>query len=142
MPGYFKKRRHAQGPNKNEEKVLRAQSEENRARMAGTLSARFPSVKSLRVHLTFLDARQQVLEEKDMELGRSDAAIFVIPCPGRCGQGSFDFTKKLAENIEGRLDVSESGAKCAEPLYAGSAEACGCEIRCRVKIDYLPALPA
>jgi len=137
MAGYFKKRRVA-GPSKNEEKVLRGQSEERQARMAGTLSSRFPTVKRLRVDLKFLDARQQPLDEKHLDLKPGDAAIFTVPCPGRCGRGSFDFSKKAAETVEARLPASDSSAKCQEPLYAGSAEVCGWEARCRMEIEYLP----
>ena len=138
MAGNFKKRRGPQGPNKNEQKVLRAQNEERQARMAGTISSQFPAVKSLRVHLTFLDGRQQVLDTKNLDLKPSDAAIFTIACPGRCGQGSFDFRAKIAEMLGARLAVSDSGAKCQETLYPGAAQVCGWEVRCRMEIEYFP----
>lgn len=139
MAGYFKRRRGSQGPSKNEEKVLRAKKEESRARMAGTISSRFPAVRSLRVHLTFLDARQQALDEKRWDLRPSDAAIFTVACPGRCGRGSFDFGEKIAEAVDGRQAVSDSAVKCPESLFGGSPEACGWEVRCRLEIDYASA---
>lgn len=139
MAGYFKKRKAKPGPNKNEQKVARARGEEDRARMAGTISSKFPAVKSLRAHLTFLDPRQQPLDEKRLDLRPSDAAIFTVDCPGRCGRGVFDLGDKIAEAVGGRKAVSESATKCMETLYAGSPETCGWEVRCRLEIEYLPA---
>jgi len=142
MPGYFKKRRGPQGPNKNEEKVIRAREAEGAARLAGTIGSKFPSVKSLKVGLTFLGAHGQKLDEKTMTLGPDAPLLFTVPCPGMCGRGSFNFGTKIAETVEAALPFSESGAKCPEPLYAGSADACGCEVRCRMDVDYFPAPPA
>lgn len=139
MAGHFKKRRGPQGPNKNEQKVLRARDAEDQARREGLLGARFPSLKQLRIRLTFLDAKQRVLEERALSFAPSDAARFSAPCPGRCGRGAFDFAGKVAETIGTGLASSDSGAVCAEPLYAGSPEKCGCEVRCRMELDYLPA---
>lgn len=139
MAGYFKKRRTRQGPNKNEQKVLRAKSEELRAKSGGVVGARFPAVKQLRVQLEFLDARQQVLDEKTLDLGPSDATAFMAPCPGRCGRGSFDFSSRIAEAVDRRLPAAELSEACREPLFAGSPEACGCQARCRVEIEYRPS---
>lgn len=141
MPAYFKKRRGPQGPNKNEEKVQRAREAKDPGRSFGLLGMKFPSVKRLKVHVVFLDARQNVLEEKDFSLGPNDPAALTIPCPGRCGSGSFDLAGKIEQMATTALSASESGAKCPEPLYASSPEACGCEIRCKMEIEYLPAPP-
>ncbi|MBI5629922.1 MAG: hypothetical protein HY921_03445 [Elusimicrobia bacterium] len=138
MAGHFKKRRGPQGPNKNQEKVLRARNAENPARLVGLLGSKFPSVKQMRIHLTFMDARQHILEERDLSLAPSDAAIFTVPCPGRCGHGTFNFALKAAETIAAQFPLSESGAKCPEALYASSVETCGCEIKCRMEIEYFP----
>lgn len=139
MAGYFKKRRGSQGPNKNEQKVARARSAENQARLGGMVREKFPRVRRLRISLTFLDARQEVLDEKALVFGPSEAATFTVACPGRCGIGSFDFGGKIADAVGAGLPVSEGSAKCPEALYAGAAEACGCEVRCRMEIDYFPA---
>ena len=139
MPAYFKKRRSSQGPNKNEEKVMRARDAQNQALQAGALKEKFPTLKHLKIHLIFLDANQHVLDEKKLIFGPSDAAVFTVPCPGRCGRGSFDFGGKIAETVNAGLLFSESNAKCLESLYMASPETCGCEIRCRMEMDYLPA---
>jgi hypothetical protein len=137
MAGYFKKRRGSQGPSKNEEKLIRAKRNENAARLAGVLRSRFPAIQRLRIHLTFLDG-QRVLDEKDLSLGPLEAAVFSVPCPGRCGRGVFDFGSKIAETVNAMLPLSESSAKCSALLYAASPVPCGCEIRCRMEIDYFP----
>mgnify|MGYP001590435103 CR=1 FL=1 len=138
MARYFRKRRKNQGPNKNEEKVQRAEDARNQERSGG-MGTRFPAVKQLRIHLAFMSAQKHILEEKDFNLGPADACVVTAACPGRCGSGSFDFTEKLIQAVQARQAVSECGAKCPLPIYAGSAEACGCEVRCRMDVDYFPA---
>ena len=115
---------------------MRAKIAENQARLI--LSSRFPSIKQLRIHYVFLDARQRTLNEETVTLGPCDPAAFTLPCPGRCGKGSFDFTDKLKETAGAGLAFSEASAKCPESLYASSLEACGCEIKCRMDIEYFP----
>lgn len=139
MAGHFKKRKGYQGPNKNEQKVTRGKNADNQARVYGVLGAKFPLLKRLKIGLTFLNAQQQMLDQQTMSLGPTDAAVFTVPCPGRCGRGSFDFGGKIAETVGAGLLLSESSAKCPESLYAGSPETCGCEIKCRMEADYLPA---
>jgi hypothetical protein len=141
MPGFKKRRNHRPGPSKNEQKLIRARNAESQARNLGNMGAQFPSIKQMRIKLTFLDVLGNVLEETNQTLGPSDSAQFTVDCPGRCGSGSFNFVKKITETIAARLPFSESGAKCTEPIYAGAKEACGVEIKCRMEIDYFP-LPA
>lgn len=136
MTTYYKKRRGPQGPNKNEEKVQRGKSAENQARLAGALGSRFPSVKRLTVRLRFLDAKGNLLEEKTIALSPPDAAVFKTPCPGRCGQGSFDFEEKVGQSVAAKLPLSECSAQCPEPLYGTGSETCGCELRCRLELEY------
>ena len=135
---YYKKRRAHQGPNKNEEKVLRAQQAESQARRAGVLGAKFPFVKSLKMTMTFLDARQNPLDEKSVSLQPNSVAIFSASCPGRCGKGNFDLTAALDQAVTARQPNAEFSLKCPEPLYAGASEACAVELRVRLELDYLP----
>ena len=137
MPNYFKKRR-AQGPSKNEQKVMRAKDAENQARSAGILGEKFPSVRQLNIRLVFTDSKQHVIDEKTLSFGPSEACLFTIPCPGRCGAGSFNFAGKVQDTVLAALAVSEASGKCSEPLYAGSPEACGCQAKCQLEIDYFP----
>ena len=139
MAGYFKKRKGPQGPNKNEEKVLRAQKAESQARLTQALGARFPSLKRLKIQLTLLDHRQNVLEEKTLNLGPLDRPVFTQDCPGRCGHGVFDFGAKMAALAAAATPLYEGAVKCQEPLYAGASETCGCELRCRAELEFAPA---
>ncbi len=138
MAGYFKRRKRNHGPNKNEAKVARAQRAESSARMAGVLGSRFPTIKRLTIHLTFLD-RQRVLEERDLSMGPQEAAAFTLPCPGRCGRGQFDLAAKIAEAVAARVPLFEFSLPCAEPYFSAKAEPCGCELRGRAQFDFFPA---
>ena len=138
MARYFKKRRKNQGPNKNEEKVQRAADARSRETSGGALGTRYPSVQRIKITLCFLTAQQQLLEEKVMDLKSSDACRFDIPCPGRCGTGRFDFSAAFANAVARRQTTAESGAPCREPVFAGSSETCGCQVSCRMEIDYAP----
>ena len=141
MARYFKKRRKNSGPNKNEEKVQRAADAHNRESSGGVLGARFPFVKHLKIALQFFSAQQQLLDEKVIALKPNDPYRFDAPCPGRCGSGHFDFSEAVANAVNRRRPLTESGGTCPEPLFAGSNQTCGCQAKCRIELDFLP-LPA
>ena len=139
MPGYFKKRRRVRaGPNKNEQKVQRRLELENREQAAGTLQSRYPAVQGLSIHLVLLTPQHQILNEETRAFGPGDALDLEVPCPGRCGVGSFNLGAKVDSVITSRQERSESGGKCQEPLMGGSAELCGCELKCRMEVVYTP----
>jgi hypothetical protein len=138
VAGYRKKRRGPQGPNKNEKKVMRSRDAEKQAIIAGALGEKFPSIKHLNIQLVIRGAQQQLLDQKSLSMGPEDPCLFSTPCPGRCGTGSFDFSGKVEETAAARLPASESSGKCAKPIFVGSSELCGCEIKCRMEVDYFP----
>ena len=138
MAGYFKKRRSA-GPSKNEERVRRARADEDQKRRAGTLATRFPEVESLKLDVAFLDARGNELDRRALSLVPSSPVAFSQACPGRCGHGTLDLAASVAEAVAARRALSESSVKCAESLYAGSAETCGVEAKIRIDIRYAAA---
>jgi hypothetical protein len=130
MPTPFKKkRRQAAGPNKNEMKVMRGKL----TRSAGALKDVYPSVQSLTVELEFFTPQQHSLDRQTRLFHPSDLCNFLVPCPGRCGRGSFDLSAKLKSVIENRETRSESRGVCAESLFDGSKEPCGIELRCLIK---------
>lgn len=141
MARFFKKRRKNAGPNKNEEKVQRAADALSRESAGGVLGARFPFVKRLKIALQFLSPQQQLLEEKVMDIKANDPYRFDAACPGRCGNGRFDFSEAVANAVNRRRNLTESGGVCPQPLFAGAAQTCGCQAKCRIEIDFLP-LPA
>lgn len=137
MAGYFKRRARA-GPSKNDKKVRRGQDAANRSRLAGVLSQRYSSLERLSVELQFLSPQKQVLDRKTLVFGPSDVCDFSVPCPGRCGVGSFDLAAKIKAVIEAREAISESSGTCQQPLYAGSPNVCGLELKCRIEARFAP----
>ncbi|HAM36088.1 MAG TPA: hypothetical protein DEB40_11655 [Elusimicrobia bacterium] len=139
MARFFKKKRRNAGPNKNEEKVQRAADARDRENSGDTLGENFPNVKRLKIQLQFLTVQGQVLEEKTLELNPGDTCSFQASCPGRCGTGSFDFSEAVTNVVNRRQPLAESSAPCKEPIFAGSNEICGCQLKCRMECEYLPA---
>ncbi|MEK7656404.1 MAG: hypothetical protein AAB412_01480 [Elusimicrobiota bacterium] len=138
MAQFFKKRRGPQGPNKNEQKVRRGQEAADRARRNGALSQHHPSVERLSVQLNFLGAQNQPIDQQTRVFGPSDVCDFSVPCPGRCGTGAFDLAAKIQAVVETRQALSESSGLCKVPLFAGSPDACGLQLKCRIEVRYFP----
>ncbi|MFA6318057.1 MAG: hypothetical protein WC943_11610 [Elusimicrobiota bacterium] len=137
---YFKKRRNA-GPSKNELKVARASEVERRARMGGTLGARFPMVLRLSIRLAITGPQGQLFSEETRSFGPADKCGFEVSCPGRCGGGRFDLDTKLAAVLNARETASESSGVCQNPIYAGASEVCGCRLACKIEASYKPEEP-
>lgn len=130
MAFYRKKRRKA-GPSKNDEKVRRGQTAEDQERAAGTLSTRFPSVRSLRVKLSISTAQGVVLEESEETYGPNDAFVLEADCPGSCSSGSYDFAVLIAQSLERLEKRGSTQAVCAEASYnGGPGGVCGCVAKC------------
>ena len=117
---------------------MRAKDAERAAHSGETLGARFPAVSRLSIKLIYLNAQGHVLEEKALALTPADPCRFTVGCPGRCGIGSFDFSAKLEQALGERLASFDCSGKCEQPLYAGSKEVCGCELKCRIEAAFLP----
>jgi hypothetical protein len=140
MAQFFKpkRRRTAAGPNKNQKKVLRSQEADNMARTVGVMGQRFPSVQKLTIHLDFLTPQQHLLDQQTRVVTPQDVCDFSVPCPGRCGHGSFDLAGKVRSVIESHQSRTESSGTCMEPLYLGSKDVCGSSLRCRMEVSYTP----
>ncbi len=138
MAQFFKKRRGKGGPSKNEQKVARGREAANRTRMAGTVGQRFPALERLTVKLEFISPQGQTVDTQSRGLGPDDAYEFSVPCPGRCGQGSYDLAAKIQAVIEAREGMSESSGQCRVPTYPGSPEVCGYQLKCRIEATYFP----
>lgn len=138
MAQFFKKRRGPQGPNKNEQKVRRGQEASDRARRNGVLSQNLPSVERLCVQLDFLGAQNQPIDQQSRVFGPTDVCDFSVSCPGRCGTGAFDLAAKIQAVVEARQTLSESSGLCKVPLFAGSPDACGLQLKCRIEVRYFP----
>jgi len=51
-------------------------------------------------------------------------------CPGRCGSGTFDFGAPVSDALGRGQDAGAAEFSCAQPLYGGAPNPCGCLARC------------
>ena len=140
MPPFFKKRRRGNpGPSKNEKKLMRAENASREANALGAIQERFPHVQSVTLQLDFMTPEQQILDQEVRELAASDPCDFTAACPGRCGGvATFDFSAKVTSILQSRQPAGQANGTCQQPLYAGSPDVCGLQLRCKIEADYLP----
>jgi len=139
MPGFYRKKRRKAGPSKNEEKVQRGREAEAEAHAAGTLSSRFPGVRGVKVRIIVTSPQGVVLDENDDLIGPNDPFIIEADCPGRCGSGSYDFAETVAAALSKVEEHGAAEAACAEPLYGGGPESCGCVAKCEFEAEFAPS---
>ena len=103
----------------------------------GRLSDAFPQVERLTVGLELLSPQNAPLSERETRVFKpEDKCDFSVPCPGRCGQGSFNLAAKLQAVVESHETASQSSGTCQEPLYVGSPDVCGVKLNCQIQIQY------
>ncbi|MBI5202921.1 MAG: hypothetical protein HY925_15115 [Elusimicrobia bacterium] len=136
MARYFKKRRPV-GPSKNEQKLQRNREAEARERNVGRLADAFPQVDRLTVNLELMSPQQQALAEPETRIfGPDDRVELSVPCPGRCGQGSFNLAGKVQAMVESSQSRAEATGICQEPLFAGASDVCGVKLLCKIEVQY------
>lgn len=136
MARYFKKRRPV-GPSKNEEKLQRNREAEARERNLGRLVDQFPQVEQMTIHLDLLSPQQHSLAEPETRVFKSEDRVDLsVPCPGRCGQGSFNLAGKVTALVEGHETKAEASGICQEPLFAGASDVCGVRLACKIEVQY------
>lgn len=138
MPGFYRKKRRKTGPSKNEEKVQRGRDAEAEAQSAGTLASRFPGVRGVKVRITVTSPQGVVLEENDDLIGPNDPFIIEADCPGRCGSGSYEFSEAVSAALSSHEEQGAAETACAEPLYGGGPENCGCVAKCEFEAEFAP----
>jgi len=137
---FYRKKRRKVGPSKNDQKVRRAQTAEDNERAAGTLSTRFPSVRSLKVKVSIATPQGVVLEESEETYGPNDPFFLEADCPGSCGSGAYDFAGLIGQSLEGLQERGSAQIICAEPSYSGAAGAtCGCIAKCEFTAEVIPS---
>jgi len=137
---FYRKKRRKVGPSKNDKKVSRMQTAEDNERAAGTLSSRFPSLRSLRVKVSIATPQGVVLEESEETYGPSDPFFLEADCPGSCGSGSYDFAVLIAQSLENLQERGAAQIVCSEPSYSGAAGAtCGCIAKCEFVAEVTPS---
>lgn len=137
---FYRKKRRKVGPSKNDQKVRRAQNAEDQERAAGTLSTRFPSLRSLRVKVSIATPQGVVLEESEETYGPNDPFFLEADCPGSCGSGSYDFAVLIGQSLENLQERGSAQIICAEPSYSGASGAtCGCIAKCEFLAEVTPS---
>ena len=137
---FYRKKRRKVGPSKNDQKVRRAQNAEDQERAAGTLSTRFPSLRSLRVKVSIATPQGVVLEESEETYSPNDPFFLEADCPGSCGSGSYDFAVLIGQSLENLQERGAAQIVCAEPSYSGAAGAvCGCIAKCEFLAEVVPS---
>ncbi len=128
----FKKRRIKKSPNKNTERSQRNQESEP------SLSQLFPGVGRLTLDLRYLGRQGEILEDEHVEYNPQDEVFLLVSCPGGCNDGQTNLEAKIGAMISQHQTTSEGRAKCAQQLFS-SADICGCELVCRIQVDYAPS---
>lgn len=137
---FYRKKRRKVGPSKNDEKVRRSQNAEDNERAAGTLSSRFPALRSLTVKVSIATPQGVVLEESEETYSPNDPFFLEADCPGSCGSGSYDFAGLIAQSLENLQDRGAAQLICAEASYSGAAGAvCGCIAKCEFVAEIAPS---
>lgn len=128
---FYRKKKRKVGPSKNEEKVRRAGEAADQERAAGTLSTRYPGIRSLKVKVSIATPQGVVLEESEETYGPQDAFVLEADCPGSCGSGHYDFAVMISQALDAAQKKGSSQTVCAEASYSGAAGAtCGCVAKC------------
>ncbi|MFI5362941.1 MAG: hypothetical protein ACHQ49_13300 [Elusimicrobiota bacterium] len=139
MPGFYRKKRRKAGPNKNQEKVQRGREADAEAHAAGTLATRFPAARGVKVRITVTSPQNVVLDETDDLIGPNDPFQIGADCPGRCGSGSYDFSELVAASLTKLEEQGSAQLICAEPLYGGGPDSCGCVAKCDFEAEFAPS---
>jgi hypothetical protein len=126
---FFPKKKRKTGPSKNEEKLRRTAAAEAQTQAAGTLSTRFPALRSLKLHYVFKTVQGVVLQDDEDSLQPGDAFQLSADCPGACGMGKFDFGTGVCEAIARGQDTGAVEFACAHSQYGGGSNPCGCVAR-------------
>lgn len=130
----YRKRRIAHGPNKNEEKVRRAQEA---GRQAGVLKERFPTVGRLALRFTITNPVSGESETEERAFNPGDPCELTLACPGRCGVGKFDVTEMVQTAVDAHQASADASAACPEVLFAGLPDTCGHKLDCHLDVTFL-----
>ncbi|MFN0118482.1 MAG: hypothetical protein ACKVQC_09360 [Elusimicrobiota bacterium] len=125
----FKKRRIIRSPNKNQQK-----SQRNQVSLP-PLRSFFPEVERLVLDIEFLSRAGHILREDHFEYNPGDSVDFISECPGGCGDGEINLQSKIESVVRSRQETGEGRAQCANTLYS-TTDLCGCEVKCKLSVEY------
>ncbi len=135
-PPNYRKRRPAQGPNKNELKVSRNETQEQQKARAGTLRERFPRVRQLDVDIRMETIAGAILEKNVRSIGLDDTLLLDVPCQGGCGNWEFLLKDAIEALLEAGLENRDGLALCQASSYNDPKIPCGTKLYYRIQAQY------
>lgn len=93
-------------------------------------------MRRLTLDLRYISRQGEVLQDEHVEYNTNDEVNLLVACPGGCNDGETNLEGKIAAMIGQHIDSDRGRAKCAAQLFS-SADPCGCELECQIKVDYL-----
>jgi hypothetical protein len=135
-PNNYRKRRVAHGPNKNELKVSRSESEARDRQRAGTLRERFPDVQRLQIEYRMETASGAILTEANRQVAPDEILLLDIQCEGGCGNGQFLLTNAIEALLQNHTEQKDGLAICQATSYQDARVPCGTKLYYRFSADY------
>ena len=135
-PPKYRKRRPNQGPNKNELKVSRSESQEAQKTRAGTLRERFPNVHRLHLDFRMETESGAILERMSRDLGPDESLLLDVICQGGCGNGRFLLTDAVEEFLQAQKENKEGMAICQASSYKDAKLPCGTKFYYSITAEY------
>jgi hypothetical protein len=132
----YRKRRPNQGPNKNELKVSRHESQEAQKTRAGILRERYPNVRGLQLGLRMETDTGAILVEASRAIGPDDTLWLDLPCEGGCGNGLFLLTEAVDNLLQAGVERKEGMGLCQAASYKDPKLPCGTKLFYNVVVDY------
>ena len=134
MPPFYKKRRVAHGPSKNELRAARGENDARAKARATILGDRFPLVDRIDLDLNLEAVSGATLEHTRRSLAPTDNLLLDIPCPGGCGGGQFLLTEAVERMIDQQQESREGLAICQAASYNDPRNACGTKLRYSIQV--------
>jgi len=136
MTPNYRKKRPAQGPNKNQLKSSRSEKQQKQAANAGTLSERFPTVKRLQVDLRIEAATGAVLEQTSRQIEPRAPLLLDVSCPGGCANGMFPLTEVVESVLQNNLETREGMGICQAGSFQDPKLPCSTKLYYRLQVNY------
>jgi hypothetical protein len=135
-PPNYRKRRPAQGPNKNELKASRLESQEQQQVRAGNLRERFPTVRRLKLDLRMETTSGATLEQVTREIKLDEPFLLNVTCQGGCGNGEFLLTDAIVSVLEAAMENKQGMGICQAASYQDPKVPCGTKLYYKVDVEY------
>lgn len=136
MTPNYRKKRPAQGPNKNQLKSSRNEKQEQQKAKAGTLSERFPMVKRLQVDIRVEAVSGAVLEQNSRQIEPRAPLLLDVTCPGGCADGLFPLTDMVESVLQNNQETREGMGICQAGSFQDPSLPCNTKLYYRLQVNY------